>query len=181
MREAFKVLGLEIPKIKGSDQAEVNRKLKVWKNTELKAAYRAKAKEEHPDTNGEDPDAGERFKAVRAAFEQIRDDLRINLRKPPPPPPPKSEATSCPTCSTKRIPDDANFCYNCGAPYNMDALERRLLDRGITKATVEWAKRGGLYTQMQALPPMSPQLRDEIELLFHKQRLGLIGKYSPFI
>src|SRR5688572_2375946 len=43
---------------------------------ELKAAYRKLAKRWHPDRNPHDPTAGEKFKAIAAAFELLSDASR---------------------------------------------------------------------------------------------------------
>lgn len=179
MKEAFRQLDLAIPKIKGADQAEVNRKLAEWKNTVLKSAYRTKVKEVHPDQNSEDPEADAKFKDVREAFEQIRDDLKINLKRPPPPKPlPNVTATVCPACATERIPENANFCYDCGTDYNMEALERRLRNRGLTDKTIKTIKVDGTYQRLSKLPPVGGTLNDEITLLVQRQRLGLYGDFS---
>lgn len=42
---------------------------------EIKAAYRVKAKESHPDLNPDDPDADERFRKVKKAYDLLSDDL----------------------------------------------------------------------------------------------------------
>ncbi|MDB4278226.1 DnaJ domain-containing protein [Deltaproteobacteria bacterium] len=179
MRQAFKHLDLDIPKLKGTTQAEVNKLLLVWKNTILKTAYRTKVKEVHPDQNAEDPDAAVKFKDVREAFEQIRDDLKINLKHPTPPPPePNTKATKCGSCGKDRVPEKANFCYDCGTDYNMEALERRLRGLGLKDEAIKTIKRDGTYARLSLMPPLGKTLKDEINLLAMRQKLGLYGKYS---
>lgn len=55
---------------------------------EIKAAYRSRVKEHHPDLNGGSPDAAERLKAVNAAYEVLGNatkratyDLELRLRR----------------------------------------------------------------------------------------------------
>ena len=43
---------------------------------EIRAAYRKKAQATHPDHNPDDPDAGERFQAVKEAYQVLRDPER---------------------------------------------------------------------------------------------------------
>lgn len=179
--QCFEILCLDRPKISGKTQQEVNRKLLIWKDTVLKSAYRAKAKETHPDhqADGDTAAAEERFKDVRDAYDQLRVDLKIQLRKPKPPPPEThSEATECLKCGKPRTPEGANYCYDCGNAYNVEGLEARLLARGISAQTVAHAKMDGTYDRMKKMGAFSDELHQEIELLFHRERLGLVGRYS---
>jgi len=181
--QCFEILGLDRPKISGKSQGEVNQKLAEWKDTELKSAYRAKAKETHPDISAaSDEEAEQAFKDVRDAYDQLRVDLKIHLRPPKPKErtPEDDPATKCPGCGSDRIPAKAKFCHECGHPYGMDALEHRLLQRGITAQTLWFIKTNGDYARMKAMSPLSDTLKTEIELLWQRQRLGLIGTHSPW-
>ena len=76
------------------------------------------------------------------------------------------------------MPEQAKFCHDCGTSYLMDALERRLRGQGVTDRTIQQIKFNGTYDRLNLLPPVSPELQQEIELLLQRQRLGLYGQFS---
>ena len=65
---ALHTLGLSVPRFTGSMDSQ-QQQAKAWKRDVLKPAYRAKAKQTHPDVGG----LAEQFTLVRAAFEALRD------------------------------------------------------------------------------------------------------------
>lgn len=172
MRQCFVIIGIESPKIKGKTQAEVDAALLEWKEGELKRVWRARVRECHPDHGGD----ATVFNDVQEAYDQISKDLKIRLRKPkkPAPDPPTSTDSHCPS-GHQRFPPNAKFCHECGHSYNRDGLELRLLNRGLTRHTMDILKADGTLARLRTLPPFSKDLENEIEILFHRQRLGLIG------
>lgn len=165
MTQCFKLLALERPRITGTTQAQVDERLAAWKAGALKTAYRKKAREAHPDVNSAS-DADQQFKNVQAAYEQVLEDLKVNL--------PRKEV-QCPA-GHARIPLTAKFCHECGHQYGVELLEQHLLRRGLTKTTIAKLKQDGTYARLQKL--RQPQRATEIDVLFHRQRLGLFGPYS---
>lgn len=164
MRQCFVILGIEAPKIKGKTQADVDAAL-VW---------RVRVREVHPDHGGD----SDSFKDVQDAYVQVVEDLKIRLRKPKADPPPSTD-THCPS-GHQRIPPTAKFCHECGHSYNRDGLELRLLNRGLTRHTLDILKADGTLARLRTLQPFSQDLETEIELLFHRQRLGLIGPHAKW-
>jgi len=167
--KALGVLGVEPPQIKGSTQIAVDEALATWKASILKAAFRKRAQEIHPDKNPNDPSAAEQFQLAQEAYAHIRDNLKVQL--PPPP------ATHCPE-KHPRIPPKAKFCHECGYHYGVGGLERQLRQAGLTAQTIQRLRADGTYDRLKQLDPCSPTLGVEITLLQHRQRLGLLGRYS---
>lgn len=168
MTQCFQILALDKPRLRGKTQAEIDQALVDWKEDALKKAWRAKVREVHPDHNKAE-DAEQQFKDVQDAYEQIREDLKAGrLRKP---------VTACPA-GHQRIPEGAKYCHECGYCYVMPALEQRLRNVGLTPVTIAALKADGTYRRLEAMSPNSRALQDEIKILFHRQRLGLFGKYS---
>ena len=162
--ESLALLGLDHPQIKGATQEDVDAKLQAWKENELKAAYRVKAKETHPDRNPDDPDAAEKLKAVRAAYEKLLK-LRSNLKRPD---------DRCPS-GHERLPEQANYCHECGYCYVETPLVARLKAAGIVDHTIDAIRASGELAKYEAMNPLAEEMQQAIALLFHRQRLGLVG------
>ena len=75
------ILGIPLPGLKARDHEHAVELLDAWKSGALKQAYRRRVKETHPDLNPDDPDAAEKFQAVRMAFERASS---IAVRPPAP-------------------------------------------------------------------------------------------------
>lgn len=170
-KECLDILGLDPPKLGGKTQDEVDVKLAAWKSTSLKAAYKAKAKEVHPDANPDMTDAV--FISVRESFEQLRG-LKVSLKKPS-----VQTWTKCPT-GHDRLPVDANYCYSCGFCFLEDALIARLKSQGLTETSVERMRDSGDLDRLRKMDPLSSELHSEISLMVYRQRHGLINRYSNF-
>lgn len=64
----MRFLGVEPPRIpREASQATLDEILEGWKGTELKKAYRKRARETHPDTGGDEDE----FKRVESAYREI--------------------------------------------------------------------------------------------------------------
>lgn len=159
--QCFEILGLSKPKIKGADQLEVDTRLQEWKDSVLKSHFRKKAQEVHPDKNPEDPEAGQKFKDLKDAYEQVKEDLKIRLNKP---------NNICPGCSTLRTPKEASYCWHCGYCYNIDPIESRLRSAGLTQETINACRWDGTLERLKLLPPYSHELDLQIQILRLRQK-----------
>jgi hypothetical protein len=168
MTQCFQILGLDKPRVRGKTQDEIDQALADWKDDVLKKAWRKRAGETHPDRNPTD-EAAQQFKDVQDAYEQVRKDLKAGRLKKP--------VTGCPS-GHPRLPATAKYCHECGHCYVTPALEQRLRNVGLTPSTIAALRADGTYQRLEAMSPASPALQDEIKILFHRQRLGLFGKYS---
>ena len=77
---AATLLGIEVPRITGKSQVDVEAQLAAWKEGPLKKAWRVKALQCHPDTSILDEGAEARFRAVVEAYAFLRQ-LRVRLRR----------------------------------------------------------------------------------------------------
>jgi hypothetical protein len=82
--EALAVLGCPPPpSLQGCrSRQEAEDRLQAWKDGPVRTAYKARAKECHPDRGG-DEDAMKRLNAAKA----LCDDLHVQARRPPQPQP----------------------------------------------------------------------------------------------
>jgi hypothetical protein len=117
VRPALEFMGIKPPGItRKMSQDDIDKLVEEWKAGELRDRYKELQKEWHPDRNGGTAEATKRFQDLGAAYEEIKDNLK--LRKPKEKP---AEVRSCRGCSSARVPDDAQHCYNCGLAYLRDA------------------------------------------------------------
>ena len=167
---------MDKPKIKGKTQDEVDDFLDTWKSGPVKKAYRSQCRLTHPDRCGDESEQA--FKDVQDAYDQIVEDLKVKLKRKPTPPP-TNNATACPN-GHARIPEAAKFCHECGHDYLMHPLEKRLRRRGITQTTLDHIKTDGTFNRLLSIDPFSKALENEVELLFQRQRLGLISPHAKW-
>jgi len=167
--ECLTLLGLDKPRVVGKSQEEVDAKLIEWKQGALKKAYKQKSRETHPDLHPDDVDAGDKFKAVTEAYAQL-EDLKVNLKMP---------INRCPT-GHERVPSEAKFCHECGHCFIEDPLVARLKHGGVVDSSITYLKESGELKTMQAMNPWSSELHNRIQLVLQRQRLGLLGRHSPW-
>lgn len=160
MDKCFKILDLEKPKIRGIDQLEVDTRLQEWKDSILKTAFRKKAAQVHPDKNPEFEGAALQFQEAKDAYEHIRKELKIQLRK---------THRACTVCKTPRTPKTANFCHHCGFCYVEDPFEAKLRELGVFQHVIDRCRQDGSLTTLKNLPPTSVAFAVQISVLKMRQ------------
>jgi len=151
-RDALQWLGLEVPKIKGASQADVDQQMATWKQDVLKAAYREKLKEHHPDHNPDDPEANISTQRVQEAYEKLKT-LKVNFHKP---------VTSCPCCRTAREPATAHYCHECGRRYEHNSYDQMLMDIGLPAKDIDMMRQKDGYQRLRDANPLSPDFRMQV-------------------
>lgn len=172
--DSLRVLGLDMPKLSGKSQAEVDAKLTEWKEGTLKKAWHLAAQKHHPDRNVGDPTAADRFKEAQESYEHL---LTLQTRLKPPKEARPLNPSGCPAGHT-RIPSTAKYCHECGYSYGTDPVVELLRKAGITERNIVILCTNGEMARLQKLRPGSAELDTQVRLLQQRQRLGLIGQHA---